>query len=78
MILLSLGIIIGILVSILIVSIEIWLKKSILNRIEKKVQSIRKEKGYIIRTLDEEDRAISEIIEENKRKGLDTKLSDLQ
>lgn len=74
-----LGIIVGILLCQLIFTMEIYFKKTLLNRIERKIQRILpKEKGAIISLPDEEDEAISEVIQRNNRLGQDTRLEELQ
>lgn len=76
---LALGIVIGLLIYQALFVMEIYFKKTLLNRIERKVQSmLPKEKGAIISLPTEEDRAISEIIQKNQEKGADTFIDELQ
>jgi hypothetical protein len=73
------GIIIGILLVMCLFIMEIYFKKTLLNRLEKKIQRILpREKGAIISLPSEEDRAISEIIQKNQEKGAATYLDELQ
>ena len=72
------GIIIGILLVMCLFIMEIYFKKSLLNRIERKVQRILpKKKGSIISLPNEEDIEISKVIQKNNRLGQDTKISEL-
>lgn len=77
MIYLTLGIIIGILLCFFIVCIEFWLKKTILNRIERKVQGLRREKGAIISIPSDEERIVNEIIQKNEELGKDTSINEI-
>ena len=77
----AIGIIIGILISLSVFASEFFLSKkntSILKGIEKRAELlIKKEKGAIITTFDDEDQAISDVINENRKNGKDTRIKEL-
>lgn len=73
------GIIIGLLIAILLFVIEIYLnsKKGIISFLAKPIASKLKPKGSIIMPIEEIEKDRQAIIDENNKKGIDTKLEDL-
>ncbi len=75
------GFICGLIVASIFVAVLIYFKKAIIHKtgiVEKRIESVSpKSKGFIYEPLDEATEAREEIIEENRRHGRDTKLSDL-
>jgi len=76
---LILGIIIGLLIALIILSTTIYLKldKRVVDKIVSKTQSIKKEKGSIYIPLSGVEQAQEDKMKENDKKGLDTNLEDL-
>jgi len=76
------GIIIGLLIAILIVATLTFFRRVIEHKvtvIEKQIDVMGpKPKGFIVEPETDADEARSEIIAENKRKGRDTTISELQ
>ena len=76
------GILIGLLIAILIVATLTFFRRVIEHKItviEKQVDAVGpKPKGYIFEPEDEATEARNEIIEENRKRGRDTTISELQ
>lgn len=76
------GIIVGLLIAILVIVTVLYFKKIVEHKFEIMGKQIAvkgpRPKGFIFEPADEATEAREEIIAENKRKGIDTKLSDLQ
>lgn len=75
-----LGIITGILVSLVVLSATIYLRKDIektIKIIERNVPT-KKEKGFIVDPPDPNDEIREEIIRKNKKKGKDTHIDELR
>lgn len=73
------GLVMGILISILICLFYLIFRKDIekgFDKVEKTVK-VRKKKGFLVNLPSEIEQQRQEIIERNKKQGLDTKLSDL-
>ena len=78
MILLSLGIVIGVLLSIVFLIVALRRSEKIIRSLEKAGESILpSQKAEFIPVLGIEDEATNEIIRENDKKGLDTRLEEL-
>lgn len=73
------GIVTGLLIASLLLSIELWLKsdKGIVKRVIKPLENVLKPKGSIVLPPDELEKARQEIINKNNAEGKDTKLSEL-
>ena len=78
----TIGILIGLLIAILIVATLTYFRRVIEHRvsiIEKQIDAVGpKPKGFIIEPEDEASEARNQIIAENRRKGRDTNISELQ
>ena len=76
------GIILGLLIAILIVATLTYFRRVIEHKVEIISKQIEakgpKPKGFIIEAESDADEARNEIIAENRRKGRDTSISELQ
>jgi len=76
------GIILGLLIAILIVATLTYFRRVIEHKVEITSKQIEakgpKPKGFIIEAEEEADEARNQIIAENRRKGRDTRISELQ
>ena len=75
------GILIGLLIAVLIVATLTYFRRVIETKItviEKQIESEGpKPKGYVIEPEDDASEARNQIIEENKKRGRDTRISEL-
>ena len=82
MLFITLGFLLGLVVSILIILIQIYFHRIIeykINIIEKQIKTIGpKPKGFIIDPIDESEAVRQEIIAKNKREGRPTSINELQ
>lgn len=79
---LTLGIIIGLLIAVLIVSTLIFMKHPMDHKINLAKTALEnlgpRPKGYIFEPPTEAEESRANIIEKNKKKGLDTRISELE
>lgn len=77
----ALGVLTGLTVAILIVAVLAYFRRPLVQMLgtaEKQIDLVSpRAKGFIVMPPDESEEARQEIIDENRKKGLDTKISDL-
>lgn len=77
----ALGYLLGFLVATLIVVVLTFFKKGVITHVERAERYLSskgpQQRGFIVEPDDEADETRERIIEENRRKGQDTPLSDL-
>jgi len=78
---LALGIIIGLLIALLVITTIIFLRNPIekhISIIEKRVSSAGpRPKGYIVEPIEEAEEIREQIIEDNRKQGKDTNINEL-